>query len=104
MVDTGLHAKRWTRQEAIQYFRDNTPLSEGDIKTEVERYLVVPGQALSYKMGMLKILELRAKARKILADRFDIREFHDAVLGNGALPLPILEQVVNAYISRERAP
>ena len=104
VVDTGLHAKRWTRQEAIQYFRDNTPLSEGDIKTEVERYLVVPGQALSYKMGMLKILELRAKARKILADRFDIREFHDAVLGNGALPLPILEQVVNAYISRERAP
>jgi uncharacterized protein (DUF885 family) len=101
VLDTGLHAMKWSREDAIQYFRDNTPLSEGDIKTEVERYLVVPGQALSYKMGMLKILELRARARKALGDQFDIRGFHDAVLSAGALPLPTLERVVDAYITRE---
>ena len=97
VVDTGLHAMKWSREDAIQYFRDNTPLSEGDIKTEVERYLVVPGQALSYKMGMLKILELRARARKALGNQFDIRAFHDVVLSAGALPLPTLERVVDAY-------
>jgi len=100
VVDTGLHSKKWTIEDGIEYFRENTPLSEGDIKTEVERYLVVPGQALSYKIGMLKILELRAKARKALGDKFDIPGFHDAVLSAGALPLPILERVVDAYIAR----
>ncbi len=100
VVDTGLHSKKWTIEDGIEYFRVNTPLSEGDIKTEVERYLVVPGQALSYKIGMLKILELRARAKTVLGDQFDLRDFHDAVLGAGPLPLPILEQVVDTYISR----
>jgi len=100
VTDTGIHAKRWTRQQAIDYFTDNTPISEGDIITEVERYFVNPGQALSYKMGMTQILALRDKARAALGDRFDIRGFHDAVIGAGALPLPILEQQVDRYILR----
>ena len=99
VVDTGIHAKRWTRQESIDYFTRNTPISEGDIITEVERYFVNPGQALSYKMGMTQILALRDAARDALGERFDIREFHDAVIGAGALPLPILEQQVERYIA-----
>lgn len=99
VVDTGIHAKRWTRQQAIDYFAENTPISEGDIVTEVERYFVVPGQALAYKMGMMKILELRDRAQRALGDEFDIRSFHDAVLGAGSLPLPILEQQVNRYLA-----
>lgn len=99
VTDTGIHAKQWTREQAIQYFRDNTPISEGDIVTEVERYFVNPGQALGYKLGMIKILELRARAKSALADKFDLRDFHDAVIGNGALPLPILEQQVERYIN-----
>ena len=101
VVDTGIHAKRWTRQQAIDYFSQNTPISEGDIITEVERYFVNPGQALSYKMGMTQILSLRNRAQSALGDRFDIREFHDAVVGAGALPLPILEQRVNRYIASQ---
>ncbi|MEZ5331443.1 MAG: DUF885 domain-containing protein [Thermoanaerobaculia bacterium] len=100
VVDTGIHAKHWTREQAIEYFRENTPISEGNIVTEVERYFVNPGQALSYKMGMMKILELREKARAALGERFDIRDFHDAVLGSGAVPLPVLEQLVDRFISR----
>ncbi len=99
VVDTGIHAKRWTRQQAIDYFAENTPISEGDIVTEVERYFVVPGQALAYKMGMTKILELRDQAQRALGDEFDIRSFHDAVIGAGSLPLPILEQQVNRYLA-----
>ncbi len=98
VTDTGIHAQRWTRQQAIDYFTENTPISEGDIITEVERYFVNPGQALGYKMGMTQILELRDRAQDALGDRFDIREFHDAVIGAGALPLPILEQQVDRYI------
>ncbi len=101
VTDTGIHAKRWTRQQAIDYFTQNTPISEGDIVTEVERYFVNPGQALGYKMGMTQILTLRAKAENALGDRFDIREFHDAVIGAGALTLPILEQQVDRYIAQE---
>jgi len=100
VVDTGIHAKKWTRDQAIQYFRDNTPISEGDIVTEVERYFVNPGQALGYKLGMIKILELRARARAALGNKFDIRDFHDVVIGTGALPLPILERQVNRYIAK----
>lgn len=99
VTDTGIHAKRWTRQQAIDYFTENTPISEGDIITEVERYFVNPGQALGYKMGMIRILELRERAEQRLGDRFDIREFHDVVIGAGALPLPILEQQVDRYIA-----
>lgn len=99
VVDTGIHAKGWTRQQSIDYFMENTPISEGDIITEVERYFVNPGQALGYKMGMLKILQLRRKAETELGDKFDIREFHDVVIGKGAMTLPILEREVNKYIA-----
>lgn len=98
VLDTGMHAKRWTREECIEYFRDNTPLSEGDIVTEVERFFVNPGQALGYKLGMMKILELRERARDALGDAFDIRDFHDAVIGAGPLPLTLLERQVEDYI------
>lgn len=102
VLDTGIHAKRWTREEAINYFRENTPLSEGDIVTEVERFFVNPGQALGYKMGMIKILELRERARKALGSSFDIREFHNAVIGAGSLPLPLLERQVERYIAEQQ--
>ena len=104
VVDTGIHAKRWTRQQAIDYFTDNTPISAGDIVTEVERYFVNPGQALGYKIGMMKILELRERARAALGDDFDIRAFHDVVIGTGALPLSILERQVERYIEDGRKP
>lgn len=99
VIDTGIHAMRWTRDEAIEYFRENTPLSEGDIVTEVERFFVNPGQALSYKLGMMKILELRDRARSELGERFDIRDFHNAVIGAGSLPLSVLELQVEKYIA-----
>jgi uncharacterized protein (DUF885 family) len=102
VLDTGIHAKRWTREESIEYFLDNTPLSEGDIVTEVERFFVNPGQALGYKMGMIKILELRERAKEELGSAYDIREFHDAVIGAGSLPLQLLERQVEQYISANR--
>ncbi|WP_456373202.1 DUF885 domain-containing protein [Thiolapillus sp.] len=98
VVDTGLHAKRWTREQAIAYMKDKTGMPESDVVAEIERYLVMPGQALAYKIGMIRILELRQKARSSLGERFDIRQFHDVILKNGALPLPLLEQQVDAYI------
>lgn len=99
VTDTGMHAKRWSREQAIDYFKQNTLLSDRDIVKEVERYLVWPGQATSYKVGELKILALRAKAEAALKDRFDVRDFHQVVLGNGALPLDILTEQVDAYIA-----
>lgn len=102
VIDTGLHVKKWTLEDGVRYFQDNTPLSDGDIKTEVERYLVVPGQALSYTIGLLKMLELRSKAQRELGGKFDIRTFHNSVLGSGALPLPILERVIDDYIASKR--
>lgn len=98
VIDTGIHAKKWTREQAIEYFQNNTPLSEGDIVTEVERYFVNPGQALGYKVGMIKILELRERASKALGKKYNIRDFHDVVIGTGPLPLPLLEQQVDKYI------
>lgn len=103
VVDTGIHAKRWSREKAIRYFRDNTLMSEIDIEREIDRYISGPGQATSYKIGQLKILALRDKARSALGDRFDIREFHEVILGNGALPLGVLEAQVDAWIARKRA-
>lgn len=103
VTDTGLHSKRWTREQAIKYFQDNSLLSERDIVKEVERYINNPGQATSYKIGQLKILELRERAKAELGDRFDIRDFHAAVLENGALPLDILEQQVEAYIAAKKS-
>ncbi|HEY0113155.1 MAG TPA: DUF885 domain-containing protein [Allosphingosinicella sp.] len=103
VTDTGLHAKRWTREQAIKYFQDNSLLSERDIVKEVERYINNPGQATSYKIGQLKILELRERAKRELGSHFDIRDFHAAVLENGSLPLDLLEEQVNAYIARAKS-
>jgi uncharacterized protein (DUF885 family) len=102
VVDTGLHAKSWTEEEAVAYFLANAPTSEGQIRSEIQRYIVMPGQATAYKVGMLKIQELRALAERELGARFDIRGFHDAVLGGGALPLSILERRVNDWIESNR--
>jgi uncharacterized protein (DUF885 family) len=103
VVDTGIHAKHWTREQAIAYMRDKTALGEKEITSEVERYIVLPGQACAYKIGMLKIQELRARAQQELGPNFDQREFHEAVLKNGALPLDILEEQVNDYIRNKKA-
>jgi uncharacterized protein (DUF885 family) len=99
VVDTGMHAKRWSREQAISFFRDNSLLSERDIVKEVERYLSNPGQATSYMVGQLKIFELRARAQTALGEKYDIRDFHDAVLKDGALPLDVLELQVDGYIA-----
>lgn len=103
VVDTGIHAFGWSREQAIDYFREHTAMSDYNIKVEVDRYIVWPGQALAYKIGQLKISELRRRAESALGDRFDIRKFHDAVLGQGAVPLDVLEQQVDDWIAREKA-
>ncbi|RFF28997.1 MULTISPECIES: DUF885 family protein [unclassified Wenzhouxiangella] len=103
VVDTGLHHKRWTREEAIDYMLANTGMGEGEVEAEIERYLVMPGQALAYKVGMMKILELRERARRELGDDFSLPEFHDQILGHGALPLTLLEEVVDKWIEEERS-
>ena len=102
VVDTGIHSKRWSRDQAIQYFRDNTLMSERDIAKEIDRYITNPGQATSYKIGQLKILELREKAKAALGPKFDLRAFHEVVLANGALPLDVLEEQVDAYIAKTK--
>ena len=99
VTDTGLHAKRWSREDAIDYFRQNSLLSERDIVKEVERYITNPGQATSYKIGELKIMELRHRARDALGDRFDIKDFHAVVLGSGSVPLDVLEDQVDSWIA-----
>ncbi|WP_299107018.1 DUF885 domain-containing protein [uncultured Tenacibaculum sp.] len=99
VVDTGIHAKKWTREEGIKYYTDNTPNAELDAIKMVERHIVMPSQATAYKIGMLKILELRKKAKDALADKFDIRKFHDVVLTSGPLPLNVLEAKVDEYIA-----
>ena len=103
VVDTGIHTKKWTREEGIKYYTDNTPNAELDAIKMVERHIVMPTQATAYKIGMLKIVELREKAKKALGDKFDIRKFHDVVLTNGPLPLNILEDKVDQYIASEQA-
>jgi uncharacterized protein (DUF885 family) len=102
VVDTGIHALGWSREQAIDYFREHTAMSDYNIKVEVDRYIVWPGQALAYKIGQMKISELRRRAEAALGDRFDIRSFHDAVLGRGAVPLDVLEKQVDAWIAREK--
>ncbi|HET9753365.1 MAG TPA: DUF885 domain-containing protein, partial [Myxococcales bacterium] len=99
VVDTGLHSMGWSRQQAIDYFLQNSAKTEHDVTVEIDRYIVMPAQALAYKIGELKLKELRAMAAKELGPRFDVRAFHDAVLGEGALPLTLLESRVRAYIS-----
>ena len=100
VVDTGIHAKGWTRAQAIEYFRANTALGEADIEAEVDRYIAWPGQALAYKVGQLEILRLRKKAQQKLGVRFDVREFHTQVLGSGSLPLPVLEAKVERWLGK----
>ncbi|MDE0082813.1 MAG: DUF885 domain-containing protein [Gammaproteobacteria bacterium] len=99
VVDTGLHAERWTEEEAVQYFMANSPQPEGAVRSEIQRYLTMPGQAVAYKIGMMKIRDLRERARASLGAAFDIREFHDTVLGGGAMPLPVLEARVEWWIA-----
>lgn len=103
VVDTGLHRKRWTPERAAAYMVEKTGMSPVDVRTEIHRYLVQPGQACSYKIGHLKMLELREDAKARLGDRFDVRAFHDVVLGNGALPLLVLEQVVDEWVASVEA-
>jgi uncharacterized protein (DUF885 family) len=98
VVDTGIHFKRWTREKAIQYMSDHTGSNEKEVVSEIERYIVMPGQACAYKVGELKIVALREKAKKALGRKFDIKKFHNAVLKNGSMPLDILERVVDNYI------
>jgi uncharacterized protein (DUF885 family) len=103
VVDTGIHAKKWSREEAIQYLLDNTPNPPTAVEKAIERYIVMPSQATAYKIGMIKIIELREKAKTALGDKFDIRVFHDVVLKNGAVPLDVLEQLVDEYIAATQA-
>jgi uncharacterized protein (DUF885 family) len=98
VVDTGIHNKKWTRQQAIEYMETHTASAHESIVSEIERYIVMPGQACAYKIGEIKMVELRDRARKALGDKFDLRKFHDVVLKNGSMPLNILERVVEAYI------
>ncbi len=102
VVDTGIHAQGWTRPQAIAYFRDHTALSEQNIKVEVDRYIVWPGQALAYKIGQMKISALRKRAETDLGEKFDIRAFHDTVLGEGAVPLDVLERRVDEWIAGQK--
>ena len=103
VVDTGIHARRWTREEAIDYMLENTGIAESDVVSEIERYIVIPGQATAYKVGMLELLRLRDEAKQALGEDFDIREFHDVVLGNGDLPLIAVRQQVMKYITEKQA-
>ncbi|HEY4575410.1 MAG TPA: DUF885 domain-containing protein, partial [Thermoanaerobaculia bacterium] len=106
VVDTGVHAKGWTRQQAIDYMAARASLPLHEVETEVDRYISWPGQALSYKLGEIKIKELRRKAEKELGTAFDVRAFHDVVLGSGAVPLNVLESNVDQWLGsqkRERA-
>ena len=100
VVDTGLHAKGWSREQAIDYMLSITGMAEADVTSEVERYMALPGQACAYKVGELKILELREKAKAALGSQFNLKDFHAVVLENGGVPLTLLEQLVDEWIAR----
>ena len=102
VVDTGLHAKRWSREEAIEYLVENTPNARYDAVKAIERYIAMPGQATAYMIGKLKIMELRDKSRAALGDKFDIRGFHDEVLKDGPVPLSLLENKIDAWIAQQQ--
>jgi uncharacterized protein (DUF885 family) len=102
VVDTGIHEKGWTRERAIAYFLDNVPQGEVVATQEVERYIAVPGQALAYKIGEIKLRELRTRAKKALGPKFDVRAFHDEVLAHGSVPLEVLDGAVNRWIASQR--
>src|SRR5690606_30397222 len=101
VVDTGIHQKGWTRQQAIDFFKANAAKTELDIVNEIDRYIGNPGQALAYKIGQLKILELRKEAEQALGEDFDIRDFHDQLLGGGALPLEVLEIRMKDWLAKQ---
>jgi prolyl oligopeptidase len=103
VLDTGIHALGWSRQQAIDYFKANAAKSEREIVVEVDRYIVSPGQALAYKIGQRKFLELRERAARELGARFDLRAFHDAALADGSLPLDVLEARIDSWITRQKA-
>jgi uncharacterized protein (DUF885 family) len=102
VVDTGMHAKGWTREQAMNYMRDNTAIGEADVVAEVERYIAIPGQALAYKIGQLKIRELRNRAEQKLGGRFNVRNFHRQVLQDGAMPLAVLEDKMSRWMTVEK--
>ena len=102
VVDTGIHSKKWDREKAVQYYLNNIPNPEGDVRAEIDRYIVWPGQATAYMIGKLKIEELRAKAQTELGETFDIRQFHDTIIANGSVPLSILEELVDDYIANAK--
>ena len=102
VVDTGMHYKDWTRDDAINLFLENTAKTQQDIENEVDRYIAWPGQALAYKIGQLKIMELRDKAKAELGDNFDIRDYHDFILSFGSIPLSIMEEKVDEFIAKNR--
>jgi uncharacterized protein (DUF885 family) len=102
VVDTGMHAKGWTREQAIEYMRDNTAIGESDIVAEVERYIAIPGQALAYKIGQLKIRELRTRAEQKLGSKFDVREFHSQILKDGSMPLAVLDAKIDRWIASKK--
>jgi uncharacterized protein (DUF885 family) len=103
VVDTGVHYKHWSREQMVDFFRQHTAMDEPNIQTEVDRYIAWPAQALSYKLGQMKILELRDRARQKLGSRFDIRAFHDAVLDHGPLPLDVLEEEITRWIDAQKS-
>jgi uncharacterized protein (DUF885 family) len=103
VVDTGVHSQHWTRQQMVDYFHEHSAVEESGVQAEVDRYIAWPAQALGYKVGQLKIMELRAKAQQVLGDKFNLSAFHDQVLDSGALPLDILEQRVDSWIAQQKA-
>jgi uncharacterized protein (DUF885 family) len=103
VIDTGIHSMGWTREQSIKYLADNTGMNAGFVEAEIDRYIVMPGQALGYKIGELKIKALRAKAKAALGDSFDVRRFHNALLDDGALPLTVLESRIDEWIANEQA-
>jgi len=104
VVDTGLHAKGWSREKAIQYMLDNSSMAESDVTAEVERYIVWPGQALGYKLGQLHISALRARAQQQLGNRFDVREFHSQILRDGAVPMDVLTAKIDRWVASKQRP
>jgi uncharacterized protein (DUF885 family) len=102
VIDTGVHSQHWTRQQMVDFFHDHSGMDETTIQTEVDRYIAWPGQALAYKIGQLKLLELRDRAKKALGDKFDLRAFHDQVVGSGALPLDVLSDQIDGWIAAQK--
>jgi uncharacterized protein (DUF885 family) len=102
VVDTGVHSKHWTRDQMVEFFHDHSATSEPEVQAEVDRYIAWPSQALAYKIGQLKILELRDRAKNALGDKFQLSAFHDQVLDAGALPLDVLDQRINGWIATQK--